>query len=160
MISRKSIHQPPEDSYLRDLPQKPYPNLRNSSAMTSIDNDGFEKDKDKEREKDLHVITRRHESELLFNKNKKSSTTNKWTREDEIKPIIVRPIDYDAKFNHIMQSEQTAAYSYTAAEQQEQQRSFHHRDKSPLKKKTTTVTTPSPSSSNSNANNNYNNNNG
>lgn len=137
VISRKSAPQPPEDNYLRDLPNKPY-SLRNSSA-TGIAN-GYEKDRDKD--KDLSTT---NDSDSLFHKNKKSTTTNKWAREDEIKPIIVRPIDYDAKFNHILQSEQNS-YPYTP---QEQERSVQ-RDKSPIKKKPISTTTTTSAINNNN----------
>lgn len=73
-LNRKSAIQPPDDSYLRDLPAKPF-SVRQASSN-----------------------------------NAKAATASKntaWNKEDEIKPIIMRPADYDAKFNRILQSEQT-----------------------------------------------------
>lgn len=70
-LKRKSAVQPPEDSYLRDLPAKPY----------------VPRQMERERTKTPAVASK------------------SWSREDEIKPIIMRPADYDAKFNRVMQLE-------------------------------------------------------
>lgn len=78
-LSRKSAIQPPEDSYLRDLPAKPYEPRASANGLP----------------KDIRS---------------KAPTASTWTREDEIKPIIMRPADYDAKFNRIMQAEQKQEY--------------------------------------------------
>ncbi|XP_030244730.1 uncharacterized protein LOC108656098 isoform X2 [Drosophila navojoa] len=70
-LKRKSAVQPPEDSYLRDLPAKPYVPRQSERVKTPS----------------------------------APSNSKSWSREDEIKPIIMRPADYDAKFNRVMQLE-------------------------------------------------------
>ncbi|XP_017470809.1 PREDICTED: zinc finger CCCH domain-containing protein 13-like, partial [Rhagoletis zephyria] len=85
-LNRKSAVQPPEDSYLRDLPAKPY--TPRQSAVSNA----------REREK---TPASTHERDT----RSKTPSTTSWSREDEIKPIIMRPADYDAKFNRIMQAE-------------------------------------------------------
>ncbi|XP_055909500.1 uncharacterized protein LOC129944226 [Eupeodes corollae] len=79
-LNRKSAVQPPEDNYLRDLPSKPYnPSLTGGSSGGGAGSGS--------REKELRPIAR---------------PTQSWNKEDEIKPIIMRPSDYDAKFNRVL----------------------------------------------------------
>ncbi|XP_067639865.1 peptidyl-prolyl cis-trans isomerase G [Eurosta solidaginis] len=89
-LNRKSAVQPPEDSYLRDLPAKPY-----TPRPSAISNSHREKIVASSQERD--------------SRSKTSSTTS-WSREDEIKPIIVRPADYNAKFSRVMQTETKQDY--------------------------------------------------
>ncbi|XP_011179995.1 general transcriptional corepressor trfA [Zeugodacus cucurbitae] len=85
-LNRKSAVQPPEDSYLRDLPAKPY-TPRQSAHREKIAGPPHERDS-----------------------RSKTPSTASWSREDEIKPIIMRPADYDAKFNRVMQAETKQEY--------------------------------------------------
>uniref|UniRef100_A0A0K8V3C8 PID domain-containing protein n=2 Tax=Bactrocera latifrons TaxID=174628 RepID=A0A0K8V3C8_BACLA len=85
-LNRKSAVQPPEDSYLRDLPAKPY-TPRQSAHREKIAGPPHERDP-----------------------RSKTPSTASWSREDEIKPIIMRPADYDAKFNRVMQAETKQDY--------------------------------------------------
>lgn len=82
LLNRKSVVQPPEDNYLRDLPSKPY-NPSISSGSNGNAGSG-------NREKELRPMANR------------VSHSQPWNKEDEIKPIIMRPSDYDAKFNRVL----------------------------------------------------------
>lgn len=82
-VNRKSVVKTPEDSYLRDLPAKPYtPRAQQSSAR---------------------------DVKAPENRSKTPSTTS-WSREDEIKPIIMRPTDYDVKFHRALQHDEKKAH--------------------------------------------------
>ncbi|XP_037937746.1 zinc finger CCCH domain-containing protein 13-like isoform X1 [Teleopsis dalmanni] len=92
LLNRKSAIQPPEDSYLRDLPAKPY-----APRSTTNNNNSNNNNRDK-------IVSNRIINEREQRSKTPSSTS--WSKEDEIKPIIMRPADYDAKFNRVMQAEQ------------------------------------------------------
>ncbi|XP_053948963.1 uncharacterized protein DDB_G0284459 [Anastrepha ludens] len=89
-LNRKSAVQPPEDSYLRDLPAKPYTPRQSANSSAH-------------REK---IVASTHERDP----RSKTPSTASWSREDEIKPIIMRPADYDAKFNRVLQAETKQEY--------------------------------------------------
>ncbi|XP_073833874.1 uncharacterized protein [Musca autumnalis] len=83
-LSRKNAMHPRDDGYLRDLPAKPY-TPRSTTAtkpekVPLVERDG--------------------------NRSKTPASSNSWCREDEIKPKIVRPTNYDSKINRVLQSEQ------------------------------------------------------
>lgn len=82
-LSRKNAVHPRDDGYLRDLPAKPY-TPRNSTKPEKVP-----------------IVERDSRS--------KTPASNSWCREDEIKPIIVRPTNYDSKINRVLQSEQQFA---------------------------------------------------
>lgn len=90
-LSRKNAVHPRDDSYLRDLPAKPY---TPRDKLPSVERD---------------------------NRSKNPSSTS-WTREDEIKPIIVRPTNYDSKINRVLQSEQYA-FNHHKLEEKTRERS-------------------------------------
>lgn len=90
-LTRKNAVHPRDDSYLRDLPAKPY-NPR---------------DKQPSNERDPRS---------------KTPSSTSWTREDEIKPIIVRPTNYDSKINRVLQSEQYA-FNHHKLEEKSRERS-------------------------------------
>lgn len=95
-LNRKIAVQPPEDSYLRDLPAKPYiPHATNNGRHNNS------------REKIVKSDAGSH-NEARFERDQRSKAPSaaSWNREDEIKPIIMRPADYDAKFNRVLQTEQ------------------------------------------------------
>ncbi|XP_075159079.1 uncharacterized protein LOC142232230 [Haematobia irritans] len=85
-LSRKNAVHPRDDGYLRDLPAKPY-TPRNTTAAKSSEK--------------IPIIER--------DTRAKTPASNSWCREDEIKPIIVRPTNYDSKINRVLQSEQQFA---------------------------------------------------
>ncbi|XP_061391009.1 uncharacterized protein LOC133326373 [Musca vetustissima] len=86
-LSRKNAVHPRDDGYLRDLPAKPY--TPRSAAATKPEK--------------VPIIERD------VNRSK-TPASNSWCREDEIKPIIVRPTNYDSKINRVLQSEQQFAH--------------------------------------------------
>ncbi|XP_037815262.1 zinc finger CCCH domain-containing protein 13 [Lucilia sericata] len=90
-LTRKNAVHPRDDSYLRDLPAKPY-TPRDKLPSTERD------------------------------PRSKTPSSSSWTREDEIKPIIVRPSNYDSKINRVLQSEQYA-YNHHKLEEKSRERS-------------------------------------
>ncbi|XP_058977750.1 uncharacterized protein LOC101896533 [Musca domestica] len=85
-LSRKNAVHPRDDGYLRDLPAKPY--TPRTAAATKPEK--------------VPIVERE------VNRSK-TPASNSWCREDEIKPIIVRPTNYDSKINRVLQSEQQFA---------------------------------------------------
>ncbi|XP_059222599.1 uncharacterized protein LOC106095381 [Stomoxys calcitrans] len=81
-LSRKNAVHPRDDGYLRDLPAKPY----TPRTTTTTKNEK------------IPIVER--------DSRAKTPASNSWCREDEIKPIIVRPTNYDSKINRVLQSEQ------------------------------------------------------
>uniref|UniRef100_A0A1A9VRS3 PID domain-containing protein n=1 Tax=Glossina austeni TaxID=7395 RepID=A0A1A9VRS3_GLOAU len=99
-LNRKSAIQPAEDSYLRDLPSKPYSSRSNHS----------------------------HEKVLPNEREKKNIPSSSNLREDEIKPVIKRPADYDVKINRILQSEQRQIHKIDSNDNNDVRDRYRHHD--------------------------------
>lgn len=91
-LTRKNAVHPRDDGYLRDLPAKPY--SPRDKVPPSNERDA----------------------------RSKTPSSTPWAREDEIKPIIVRPSNYDSKINRVLQSEQYQ-YNHHKTEEKSRERS-------------------------------------